>query len=131
MPNMANITVKNAAGEDVIYNGIVPSAGDRSPARWTAIAASGIPGHRPTLSVLTRDNAKKDGRVFESSFRCPIVASGPDGLPKIMATVPFQAHGTLPTNVNAAAVADAFVQFAALMASELIREVANDGYAPT
>lgn len=131
MPNMANITVKNAAGADVVYSGVVPSAGDRSPARWTAIAASGIAGHRPTLSVLTRDNAKKDGRVFEGSFRFPVVASGTDGLPKVMATVPFQVHGTLPTNVDAASVNDAFVQFSALLASSLIRQAANDGYAPT
>lgn len=131
MPNMANITVKNGADQDVTYNGVVSSAGDRSPARWTAISASTIAGHRPTLSVLTRDNGNKNGRVLEASFRYPVVATGADGMPKVVAIVPFQVHGTLPTNVDGSVVTDAFVQCVALLNSSLMREVAADGYAPT
>lgn len=131
MPQMANITVKNAANADVVYSGTVPSAGDRSPARWVAIAASTIAGHRPTLSVLTRDNGNKNGRVLEASFRFPVVATGTDGMPKVLAIVPFQVHGTLPTNVDATVVQDAFIQCMALMNSTLIKQVAADGYAPT
>lgn len=131
MPQMANITVKNAANEDVVYNGIVSSAGDRSPARWTAISASSIAGHRPTLSVLTRDNGNKNGRVMEVSFRFPIVTTGTDGRPQLTAIVPFQVHGTLPTNVDATLVQDAFVQCMALLNSDLFKEMAANGYAPT
>lgn len=131
MPNLANITVKDAANADVVYNGVVPSAGDRSPARFQAIAASPIAGNRPTLSVLTRDNGNKDGRVLEASFRFPITATDPNGTVRTVAVVPMQVHGTLPTNVDASKVADAYVQFAGLMASALLKAVAADGYAPT
>lgn len=130
MPNMANITVKNKAGTDVIYVAATPSAGDSSPAVWRQNAASGVIGRRPRLTLATRDNARKDGRVIEGSFQFPIVDTA-GGVETTLATVPLRFNGTLPTNVDSADVADAFVQFGNLIASTLVRSAAEEGYSPT
>lgn len=130
MPSMANITVKNAAAADVVYNAATPSAGDKSPAVWRQNAAHANIGFRPTFKLLTRDNARANGRVFEASFIFPIVESV-GGIDTLVAKVPFSVSGTLPTNVAAADVSDGFVQLGNLIVSTLIRSAAEEGYAPT
>lgn len=130
MSSMTNITVKNAAGLDVVYNAATPSAGDKSPAIWRQNAAHANIGFRPTFKLLTRDNARANGRVVDASFIFPIIASI-GGVDTLVAKVPFSVSGTLPTNVAASAVFDGFVQFGNLIVSELIRQAAEEGYAPT
>lgn len=132
MPAMGNITVLNAAGANVVYNASTPSAGDTVPAVWTADAAAAQIGFRPKLSVSTRNNAKGTARVFRGTFKFPITGTDTTtGQPFLIATVPFEISGTLPTNADAATVNDAFVQLTNLLASTLIRSVAGSGYAPT
>lgn len=131
MPSMANITVKNAAAADVVYTAAVPSAGDRSPAKWTANAAQSVIGFRPMVTVQTRDGGSgKPGRIMEGTFKYPVVETV-NGVPTQTAIVPGSFSITLPTNVDSVVVADAYVQFGNLLASTLFRAVANDGYAPT
>lgn len=130
MPAMASITVKDAANVDVVYSPATPSAGDRSPAVWRANGLSTIIGHRPSFSVLTRDNQRQDGRAFEARFSFPITGTV-SGETVILAKVPFQVTGTLPTNVDSSDVLDAFTQLGNLLASSLVRSTASEGYAPT
>lgn len=130
MPSMANITVKNAANADVVYNVASPSAGDKTAARWTQNAANAIIGFRPVFQVATRDSTGKPARILDGSLRFPIVETV-GGVETQVALVPMTISATLPTNVDAAKVADAFVQFGNLLASTLIRSVSSDGYAPT
>lgn len=130
MPAMANITVKNAANADVVYVAATPSAGDRSPARWTLNGASGIIGYRPKMQVVTRDNGAGNGRRIEGQLTYPIVETI-GGVATKTATVPFEFSGVLPTNVDATLVADAFTQFGNLLASSLMRSSVSEGYAPT
>lgn len=130
MPSMANITVKNAVAADVVYVASTPSAGDKSPAVWRANSLSGIIGFRPSFRLVTRDNAKQNGRVFDASFSFPITASV-GGVDTLLAKVPLTISGTLPTNVSATVVLDAFTQFGNLLVSSLVRSTAEEGYAPT
>lgn len=130
MASMANITVKNKANADVTYVASTPSAGDSSPARWTLNAANAAIGLRPKLLMVTRDNNRKNGRVVDLSFSFPITETV-NGVETLVATVPLRTQGTLPTNVSAAAVADAFIQYGNLLASSLIRAAAEEGFAPT
>lgn len=130
MPSMANITVQNAAAANVVYVSKVPSAGDRSPAKWTQDALNAIPGFRPRFDVMTRDNGNQNGRIIEGNFAYPITATV-NGVETLLGTVPLRFSGTLPTNVDATKVNDAFVQFGNLLASTLIRSVGSEGYAPT
>lgn len=130
MPSMANITVQNAAAANVTYVAKTPSAGDRSPARWTQDAASTIPGFRPKVEVVTRDNGSKNGRIIEGSLAYPVLQTV-SGVTTQIGTVPLRFSGTLPSNLDATVVNDAFVQFGNLLASTLLRAVASEGYAPT
>jgi hypothetical protein len=127
---MANITVKNAANADVIYVAATPSAGDKSPARWTQNALTPIIGFRPVFEVKTRDSGGKPGRILDGSLRYP-VTQVVSGITTQAAVVPISFSATLPTNVDSTVVSDAFVQLGNLLASTLIRAVAADGYAPT
>lgn len=131
MPAMGNITVKNAANADVVYTAAVPSAGDRSPAKWTANASQSILGFRPQVTVQTRDGGSgKPGRIMEGTFKFPVIETV-NGVPTQMAIVPGSFSVTLPTNVDGAVVSDAYVQFGNLLVSALFRSVASEGYAPT
>lgn len=130
MPQMANITVKDDANLDVVYSMASPSAGDRSPAVWRANAKHAVVGFRPTYTLTTRDNARQNGRVLEAHFKYPIVAAI-NGTDTLLATVPFTLTGTLPTNVDAAKVKDAFTQLGNLISSLQSRSTAEDGYAPS
>jgi hypothetical protein len=130
MPSMANITVKNAANADVIYVAAAPSAGDKIPAVWTQNAASGIVGQRPKFTLATRDNGKGTGRHVSGAIRFPIVETV-GGIPTVTAIVPLSLEGTLPTNVDASLVSEAFIQFGNLIVSALVCSSAADGYAPT
>lgn len=132
MPNMANITVNDAAAVARTYTAAVPSAGDSSAAIWRRNDLSVQIGLRPILTVLTRDNAKKNGRIFRCTFVYPVKGTDTTTTQDILlAKVPFEINGTLPTNVDATIVNDAFVQLGNLLASTLIRAVASEGYAPT
>lgn len=130
MPSMANITVKNAANADVVYTAAVPSAGDRSPARWTANGSTAIIGHRPFLEVKTRSNGNNTGRIIEGQYIFPITGTV-NGATVLLARVPGAFSFTMPTNVDSALASDGFVQFGNLIVSALIRAAAAEGYAPT
>lgn len=130
MPSMANITVKNAANADVVYVAATPSAGDKTPARWSLDAASPVIGLRPVFQVQTRDNGSKSARVISGSLAFPIVETI-GGVAQKTALVPGTFEVTLPTNVDATLVNDAFVQLGNLLVSALVRSVASSGYAPT
>lgn len=130
MPSMANITVKNAAGTDVVLVAKVPAAGDRSPARWTLDTASAIVGNRPVLEVTTRESGKNPGRIMSVSYTTPVVQTK-DGIVSIVARVPMTLAISLPTNVDGAAVNDAYVIGVNALASALMKSVAETGYAPT
>lgn len=132
MPSMANIAVLNNAGGNVTYTAAAPSAGDKSPAVWRQNAASEVVGLRPSFAVMTRDNAKRNGRILEGQYRFPIFTTDTTtGQKVLLATVPLSVTGTLPTNVDAVQVKDAFVQFGNLLVSALMRSVVEDMYAPT
>lgn len=131
MPTMANIAVLNNAGGSVTYTAATSSAGDKVPAIWRQNAASEVVGLRPSFAVATRDNAKRNGRILEGQFRFPIFTTdSTTGQKILLATVPLNVTGTLPTNVDAVQVKDAFVQFGNLLVSSLMRSVVEDMYAP-
>lgn len=128
MPNMANITVKNAANADVVYTAASPSAGDRSPAVWRQ-NTPGVMAFRPQFSFSMRNNAANTARAFDASYFMPIVETV-GGVDVVTARVPLRASGTLPSNVLVSKVEDAYTQFGNLLVSALIRASIGDGYAP-
>lgn len=130
MPSMANIAVLNAAGTSVTYVAKVPSAGDRSPARWALDAASAIIGNRPYFEMTTRTNGSNNGRICEYTYWYPVLETV-SGVESVVARVPFKGSFTMPTNVSAVLAYDGFVQVGNLLVSSLIRAASQEGYAPT
>ncbi len=130
MPSMADITVKNAANTDVVFVAKVPSAGDKSPARWTLDGAHAIPAFRPVLEVVTRDNGSKTARTVEGTLKVPVIQAI-NGVDKIVATEVWDVRGVVPTNADATQVTNGTVLQSNLWASTLIKAVMASGYAPT
>lgn len=130
MPSMANITVKNAANVDTTYNAAVPSAGDRSPARWNINAASTVAGFRPTITVATRDNGSSSQRIMEINAAVPITQVV-SGVTTKVAQLTGKASFVLPRNVDSADVLNGYVLTVNAMASALFKQIADEGYAPT
>lgn len=132
MPNMANITIKNAANADVVWVAASPSSGEKSPAVWRFNAQSDKLAYRPHFSLILKENGRKNGRIFSAEFRFPLAGENSDtGSPYLYATIPFNISGTLPTNVDVMTLNDAFTQLGNLLASTLVRSAAAEGYAPT
>lgn len=130
MANMANITIKKADGTtDITYHAQVASAGDQSPALWRANAVSPVPGFRPTFTLRTRDNGPRTARSFNSAFRLPVVVAI-NGVDTVVATIPIDVTGTLPTKVDASHVKEAIYQSGNLIVSALVRQSLEEGYAP-
>lgn len=133
MPTMANITIKKADGTtDVTFVAAAPSAGDSVPAIWRNNSASTIMGHRPRLSLLIRDNAAKNGRVFQGSVTFPhTFTDASSGKVTLLATTPIRFEGTLPAGVAVTDLKEAIYQASNLFASALVRVSLEEQYAPT
>jgi len=130
MPTMAAITVKNAANADVIFDAAVPSAGDKTPARWVATLSNAIAGFRANFSVGTKNNGSQNARIMEFNGAVP-VTNTVSGIQTLAGKMSMQVFVTLPTNVDANSVSDGYVQLSNALVSTLIRQVASTGYAPT
>lgn len=132
MPNMADITVKNAAGTDVVYVAAMPSAGDSSPARWTQNAASGVIGFRPSFEIVSKVNAAKDVRRLEFTANFPVTfTDSSSGAVTLLGSIKTTGVTYLPASIDTAKWTDAFTQMGNLLVSTLIRSSASTGYAPT
>jgi hypothetical protein len=128
---MANITVKNKANADVVYVSATPSSGDRTPAVWTQNAASPYLDRRPKLSVSTRNSGGQlPARIIQISTVFPVVETI-QGADVVTARVVFNGSVTLPTNCDGLKASDGFHQLGGLIASALMREVGDTGFAPS
>lgn len=132
MPSMANITVKKADGTtDIVYTAASPSSGDTVPAIWRQNGPTTL-GFRPKFSLLLRDNAAKNGRVYDGYLEFPVTQTDTgSGLTSLAAKVFVRFNGTLPTNVPLADVKEAIYQGGNLFVSSLVRAACEEGYAPT
>lgn len=131
MPQMANIVVKAADDlTDVTYTANVPSAGDSSPAQWTQNAASTIRASRPTIRAISTYNGPRTARRFSLIGKYPVVRTI-DGVETVVATIPLDVVVTLPLSVTDTEASEAVRQFGNLFVSDLIRQSAESGYAPT
>lgn len=132
MPNMADIVVKKADNvTNVTYVAQSGSAGDKSPAIWTQNAFSGIAGFRPKLEILTQDNGQKTIRQLKVNFTFPSTYTDTNtGLVKANGSVGFDGVVFLPKGLTTTEWNEAFAQLGNLLASTLVREVAQTGYAP-
>lgn len=132
MPAMGNITVKNAANTDVVFEQVSAASGDNQPARWELTAASTMPIGRPYAELSSRYNADKTARKVIPVLVCPyLVTDVGTGQQRVAANVVFR-NGEMvkPRNVPDTFVADATAYWAGLNGSALWKSSFNSGYAP-
>lgn len=132
MPQMANITVKNAANTDVVFEQVTASAGDGSAARWELVSASSMPIGRPIAEMVSRPNADKTARKVITMLIVPyLVTDAVTGLQRAAANVVFRnGEMTRPRNVPDIFVSDAVAYWTGLQASALWKASYNSGYSP-
>lgn len=137
MPSMANITV-TFDGQNHVYNAVVPSAGDKSPAIWRydtanhdVVAGSSV-GQMPQVTCTSRYNGTKTARYVDWKFEIPNVTSGPVGtVPVSNSKETVTCTLVLPQNAPAAFHAHAARMISGFLASTLAVSVNETGFAPT
>lgn len=130
MPNMANITVKKADGvTDVTYTALMPSAGDKTPARWANVAANAVALFRPTYNAFSRSNGSRDARVVETTLKFPDVRTV-ESIDTVVGNVIVNISATVPLQVTDTVISEAVAQAANLFKATLIQDSFKSGYTP-
>lgn len=127
MPQMANITVKNAADADVVLTALTPSSGDRA-ALWRYDALNSLPLLRPTYQITTTYNGPRDARRTVVTGSYPIMDPV---LGTVKARIPFRLEATLPLNVDTIGTDDAVVIMQNFLKSSLVTEILKSGFNAT
>lgn len=127
MPQMANITVKNAANVDVLFTALTPSSGDTTLAQWRALGSGTIPTNAPALSTKTQPNGPRTGRVVHVNAVFPYVQTV-NGVETVVARQPFSFSTTVPLNIPVSSATDNAKVLANLLASSLLQAIIAEGY---
>lgn len=133
MPSAAAITIKKNDGTtDAVYNVIVASGGEKSPAIFRYDASAGYPGQKPKLSVSSRDNGDRTARRVEGTFTYPSVYTDTaTSTTKVLGTAICNFTCVLPGNMPQADADEFGSQFANLLHGTLMKSVLQSGYAPS
>jgi hypothetical protein len=131
MPQIADITVKKTDGTtNVVYNGVVPSAGDKSPAVFKALAAGTSGVARPELRISSAPNKARTTRALDATFVYPTVNTL-NGVTTAVHKTLINIRVTVPEGAPDVDVAEAIDQGLNLLGSTLIRSSMKSGYAPS
>lgn len=133
MAALADITVKKADGTtDIVYTGVVPSSGDKTPAVWRSNSVGSALAFRPELRLMTELTAKNTGRRFTATFSFPSVAlDTTTSRSSVAQRGNFTLTGVIPLDMPDADVREYVYQGFNLLASALIKTSVSSGYAPS
>lgn len=132
MPNLANITVKKNDGTtDVVYTGVIASAGDKTPAVWRSNSVGAASAFRPELRLSSESNASKTVRRLTETYSYPVTVTGSDGKVAVAHRATKTTTWTVPTEMPDTDVAEFVSQSAALDVSALIKDCIKSGYSAT
>lgn len=132
MPQLANITVKKNDGTtDVVYTGVVPSAGDKSPAVWRSNSVGTAIAFRPELRLSSQSNGNRTLRRLEGSFTYPTTVVDSAGKTSVADRGFINFSIGVPQGMPDADVGEFISQGCNLIAAQLIKDSAKSGYAPT
>lgn len=133
MPALADITVKKADGStDIVYTGIVPSAGDKTPAVFRSNSAGGAIGQRPELRIQSTSNGDGSQRRITASYSYPALFTDANtGRISVDKRMNFSLTASVPVEMPDAALAEAVEQGFNLVSSTLVKASVKQGYAPT
>jgi len=131
MPQISDLTVKKADGlTDIVFNGVVPSAGDKSPAIFKALDVGANSASRPELRVSSSSNRARTTRVVEATFVFPTVQTV-GGASTVAHRTLFEVRATIPTGAPDDDVEEAVAEAVNLLGTALMRSCFTTGYAPS
>lgn len=127
MPQIANITVKDASNVDVVFTALTPSSGDTTQAQWRALGAGTVPTNARAMATRTQYNGPKNGRAVHVNAVFPFVQMV-NGVETVVARQPFSLNTTVPLNIPVSAAADNAKVFSHLLASAILQAIMSEGY---
>lgn len=129
MPTIANIIVKKADNTtNYTLTAVSGAPGDRGFAQWQGEGS--MPSVKPQLRMKTQWNGPKTGRQVEASGSFPFVTLV-NGVDTVVSQIPFRFSCTVPTNMPGTTAADGVAVIANFLASQLVKDAASSGFAPT
>jgi hypothetical protein len=132
MPQLANITVKKNDGTtDVVYTGVVPSAGDKSPAVWRSNSVGAAMAFRPEFRLTSQSNANRTLRRVEGTYTYPTTATDSAGKTVVADRGFINFSAGVPQSMPDADVNEFVSQGLNLLVSTLVKDSVKTGYAPT
>jgi hypothetical protein len=127
---MANITVKaNNGTTDVVLTSLVPSSGDKNPARWRVEDALTAVGNRRTLTVMA-EPTNSNARRVTSRFNYPVVRQV-NGVDTLIGRIPLEISGVYGQQYTQGEIDEAVSQGLNAFASTLVRDSFKSTYAPS
>jgi len=133
MPALADIVVKKADGStDVTFTGVVPSAGDKTPAVWRSNSAGGAIGQRPELRLQSSSNGDGSARKMVANFSFPsLFTDTSTGRVSVDKRLNFTLSVAVPVEMPDADLAEAVEQGMNLCHATLIKSCLKAGYSAT
>lgn len=132
MPQLQNVTVKKNDGTtDVVYTGLIASAGEKSPAIWRNKTLGSAQAHQPEVQMTSRDNGPRTARRLELNLTYPSLVTGSDGKVTVADRVVFNLSGVVPKGMPTADVNEAVSQLLNFCSQTLVKDSFKDGFAPT
>ena len=131
MPQIADITAKNAAAANVVFKALIPASGE-TPALWRAQAVVPTPAAQPFMTVLSRRNAAKDSMKLTGAIQVPYyVTDSTTGQNRVIANIPFNFSVTRPDNVSDSFAADFAAYVQSIVATALFGNMIKDAISAT
>lgn len=133
MPQLDNLTVKKNDGTtDIVYTGVVPSSGEKSPAIWRSLTVGSASAHQPEVRMVSRANGTHTGRRFDVHMQYPTLVTSPsDGRVSVADRLVFDVSVLVPLNMATTDVNEAVSQLCNILATPLVKSCFKTGFAPT
>lgn len=133
MPSIANITVKkNDNTTDIVWTGVNPSSGDKSPALYQSLTVGSAEAHRPFLTVVGLENGAGSARRIRVNAGYPQIATdSTTGLVSVVNKALFEGSFLMPKGMPSADVNEFVSQIAHLLASTAMKDIVKSGRGPT
>lgn len=129
MPQMANIVVKAGNGTtDVTLSQLTAASGDGGMAQWRGTAPS--PALASNLRCKTSWNRARTVRQVELTGDVPVLMDVA-GVQQVVARISMRTTFQVPMTAPATNAKDAAAILTNALASSLIKEVVETGFAPT
>lgn len=133
MSTATDITVKKYDGTtDILWSLVSASGGDKSPAMWRSMTASGTVGQKPVLTMTARPNS--DGTVRRVDVGCKFPAvytNSTTGQTEVRAVATFTGSFAVPQNMTAVDIQEFSYQLCNLLNVTLMKNTVVAGFAPT